>query len=130
MEFRDSPEEAAFREEIRDFLKRELPDDELAELVRLHEEMELEVRPDLAPGVRVALQALQGKYRLGVISDTVFSPGRALRRILEEEGLLDLFEAFAFSDEVGGSKPDEKILSSLGIDVEKTGRIECFHGRG
>ncbi len=26
MEFRDSPEEAAFREEIRDFLKRELPD--------------------------------------------------------------------------------------------------------
>lgn len=28
------------------------------------------------------------------------------------------------------SKPDEKILSSLGIDVDKTGRIECFHGRG
>jgi putative hydrolase of the HAD superfamily len=93
-------------------MKRELPQDELAELVRLHEEMELSVRPDLAPGVREVLHALRGKYRLGVISDTIFSPGRTLRRILEEEDLLELFEAFAFSDEVGASKPDRKMFDA------------------
>lgn len=101
-------------------LKRELPEEDLFELIRLHEEMELTIRPDLAPGVRDALAALHGKYRLGVISDTVFSPGRALRKILEAEGLLDLFDAFAFSDEVGRSKPDEKMFKAatdlLGIE--------------
>ena len=105
-------------------LNRELPEPELAELVRLHEEMEVAVRPDLAPGVREALRALNGRYRLGVISDTVFSPGRALRRILEAEGLLDLFEAFAFSDEVGRSKPNEKMFAAaadqLGIRPKET----------
>jgi HAD superfamily hydrolase (TIGR01549 family) len=101
-------------------LKRELPAGKLVELVRLHEEMEIAVRPDLAPGVSDALAALRGKYRLGVISDTVFSPGRALRQILEAEGLLELFDAFAFSDEVGRSKPDEKMFTTaadlLGIE--------------
>jgi putative hydrolase of the HAD superfamily len=104
-------------------MKRELPKDELAELVRRHEEMELDVRPDLAPGVREALHALRDRYRLGVISDTIFSPGRTLRRILREEGLLDLFEAFAFSDEVGASKPDPKMFDAaadqLGIKPEQ-----------
>ena len=104
-------------------LERELPEEELTELIRLHEEMEMTVRPDLAPGVREALHALSGKYRLGVISDTVFSPGRALQKILEAEGLLDLFEAFAFSDEVGRSKPNEKMFATaadlLGIKPEE-----------
>jgi len=104
-------------------LKRKLPQDELAELVRRHEEMELAARPDLAPGVREALHALHGRYRLGVISDTIFSPGRTLRRILEEEDLLGLFEAFAFSDEVGASKPDRKMFDAaanqLGIKPEQ-----------
>jgi len=105
-------------------MKRELPPDELAELVRLHEEMEMEVRPDLAPGIRDALLALRGRYRLGVISDTIFSPGRTLRRILEAEDLLDLFDAFAFSDEVGASKPDRRMFDAaadqLGIGPEDT----------
>jgi len=104
-------------------LKRELPEEELLKLVRLHEEMEVAVRPDLAPGVREALHALHGRYRLGVISDTIFSPGRALRRILEAEGLLDLFDAFAFSDEVGRSKPNQKMFTAaaelLGVKPEE-----------
>jgi putative hydrolase of the HAD superfamily len=85
--------------------------------------MELSVRPDLAPGVHDALLALHGRYRLGVISDTIFSPGRTLRRILKEEDLLELFEAFAFSDEVGASKPDRKMFDTaadqLGIKPDQ-----------
>ena len=40
-------------------LRRELPEDELRELVRLHEEMELRARPDLVPGVVEALETLR-----------------------------------------------------------------------
>ena len=61
-------------------LKRNLPEPELDELIRLHEDMELAVRPDLASDVAEALSSLQGKYKMGVISDAIFSPGRALRQ--------------------------------------------------
>ena len=101
-------------------LGRELPESEMADLVRLHEEMELQVRPDLAPGVREALAELRGKYRLAVISDAIFSPGWTLRRLLADEGLIELFEAFVFSDEVGRSKPTpvvfESAASALGLE--------------
>jgi len=86
-------------------LKRELPPEQFAELVRLHEEMELRVRPDLAPGVAEALRTLAGRYTLAVVSDAIFTPGRALRELLAGYGLRDLFSAFVFSDELGRSKP-------------------------
>jgi putative hydrolase of the HAD superfamily len=86
-------------------LKRELPQDELNELVRLHEEMELRVRPDLVPGVAGALETLRRRYDLAVVSDAIFTPGRALRALLADYGIRDCFSAFAFSDEVGCSKP-------------------------
>jgi putative hydrolase of the HAD superfamily len=102
-------------------LGRELPEDDFAELIRLHEEMELEIRPDLATGITEAIQALHGKYRLGVISDAIFSPGRVLRQLLEKEGLLRYFEALIFSDEIGCSKPSPAIFKAaareLGVEL-------------
>jgi len=79
-------------------LKRSLPEPEFDELVRLHEDMELAVRPDLAPNVTEALSSLHGKYQLGVISDAIFSPGRALRRLLADYDILKYFHSFVFSD--------------------------------
>jgi len=86
-------------------LKRDLPAPELQELVRLHEDMELRVRPDLVPGVAEALRVLAEKYPLVVVSDAIFSPGRALRELLAGYGIRDLFSGFVFSDELGCSKP-------------------------
>jgi FMN phosphatase YigB (HAD superfamily) len=60
-------------------LKRELPHNELRQLVRLHEEMELRVRPDLVPGAASALEALRRRFTPVVVSDAIFTPGRALR---------------------------------------------------
>lgn len=104
-------------------LHRTLPEDELVELARLHEEMELMVPPDTAPGVAEALSAVAGKYKLGVVSDAVFSPGWALRKLLERAGLLDFFNAFAFSDEVGRAKPApemfEPICRELGVQADR-----------
>jgi putative hydrolase of the HAD superfamily len=99
-------------------LNRTLPEDELRELVRRHEEMELEVIPDLLPGIADALGALHGRYRLAVISDAIFSPGRVLRQILEHHRLLDLFDVLVFSDEVGCSKPDPRVFKAV---LEETG---------
>jgi len=102
-------------------LGRSLPELELAELVRLHEDMELEYRPDPAPGGREALQALQGKYPLIVLSDAIFSPGRVLRELLRGMGMLAYFSAFVFSDEMGWSKPAPEVFhaaaKAAGCDV-------------
>jgi HAD superfamily hydrolase (TIGR01549 family) len=104
-------------------LERRLPDDELAELVRLHEDMELKVRPDFVPGVKEAIRSLHGKYKLGVISDAIFSPGRTLRELLSGEGVLECFDAFVFSDEIGCSKPAPAVFESaaeqLGVRLEE-----------
>lgn len=97
-----------------------LQEDELVELVRLHEEMELEFRPSFIPGVHEAIKILSKKYKLGVISDAIFSPGRTLRKLLEDEGLLQYFSTFVFSDEVGCSKPHECVFKAAkeGLNVE------------
>lgn len=98
-----------------------LPEPELAELVRLHEDMELTVRPHLVPGAREAIEALKGRYKLAVISDAIFSPGRALRELLRGENLFGFFEVFVFSDEIGCSKPDRRVFDHaaemLGVPV-------------
>lgn len=100
-----------------------LPEDEMAELVRIHEEMELEFRPNFVPGVHEAIKTLSEKYKLGVISDAIFSPGRSLKILLEDEGLLQYFSTFVFSDEVGCSKPAECVFiaakSGLGVEFNE-----------
>jgi len=104
-------------------LGRNLPDNDFAELVRLHEQMELDVRPSLVPGADEAIQALAKKYTLAIVSDAIVSPGRCLRELLKGEGLLDYFKCFAFSDEVGWSKPAKPmfdcITESLGCSIEQ-----------
>jgi len=101
----------------------ELPKSEMKELVRLHEEMELEFRPDFVPNVHEALAALKKNYKLAVISDTIFSPGRTLRKLLEDEGLLGMFDVFIFSDEIRCSKPEPKVFQAakagLGFEFDE-----------
>jgi putative hydrolase of the HAD superfamily len=91
-------------------LGRALPEPELAELIRRHEDMELVFRPDPAPGAREALQALHGTYPLIVVSDAIFSPGRALRELLRGAGMIDYFDVFIFSDEMRKAKPAPEVF--------------------
>ncbi|MBL7189451.1 MAG: HAD family hydrolase [Phycisphaerae bacterium] len=100
-----------------DGLCRHLPQREFDELVRLHEDMELAVRPDLAVGAAEALQNLHGKYKLGVISDAIFSPGRALRQLLAYYDIRKFFDAFVFSDEIGCAKPDARVFEAAAGDL-------------
>ena len=94
-------------------LGRTLPESALAEVVERHETMELEFRPNPAPGALEALRALHGKYPLAIVSDAIFSPGRSLRELLRGEGMLEHFDYFVFSDEIGHSKPHRAVFDAV-----------------
>ena len=102
-------------------LGRSLPDDAFAKIVKEHEEMEVNIPPDTIAGAREALDDLAGRYKLCIVSDTIVSPGRCLRELLEVHGLKQYFTGFAFSDEVGHSKPHktmfESAASQMGCDI-------------
>lgn len=79
--------------------------------------------PRLCEGAREVLEALSRRdVGLGVVSDTSYTTGRTMRRLLEREGVLALFaqDALVFSDEVGASKPRvslfEQSLAALGVE--------------
>jgi putative hydrolase of the HAD superfamily len=91
-------------------------------MVREIEEMELNIPPDFAPGVHQALAQLAGRYRLGLISDAIHTPGWGIRKLLEREGLLQYFNHWVFSDEAGRSKPDPAVFeqAAAGLEVPLT----------
>jgi HAD superfamily hydrolase (TIGR01549 family) len=114
------------REIAADLAARFVPDHDpawVAELTELIEVSALDGGERVVDGAAETLAELRDSgIRLGVISDTSFSPGRVLRRFLERAGLLDCFvpAALTFSDEVGVPKPHPRIFASAlaALDVE------------
>jgi len=86
-------------------LGRDLPISEHNELIEQFETMELSVKPDLIEGAGEAIAELASRYDLCVISDTIYTPGKNLRLLLEHHGVAKYFKGFVFSDQVGRSKP-------------------------
>jgi len=81
--------------------------------------------PALAEGAYEALRSLSPSFRMGVICDSGYTPGRILRRVLAEHQVLGFFQTTVFSDENGYNKPHGtmfgKALASL--DVEPPGAV-------
>lgn len=90
-----------------------LPDDRIAELALAFEEGIFERPPVLVDGVRSLIDRLAGRYRLGIISDVGFSPGRVLKQILVQNDLFDAFDSLIFSDEAGCSKPHARVFETM-----------------
>ena len=107
----------------------ELPDDgEAKSLVRkAFEESILYFPPELIDGAAESLEMLSRKYKLAVISDTGFSPGSVLRRLMYENDILRYFSAFSFSDETGVAKPNplayNHIFKETGCKAEESCHI-------
>lgn len=76
------------------------------------ERMEVDLPPDPAPGAADAVRALAPHFKLGIISDTIVTPGRLLRQLLGDHGMLEHFSAFVFSDEVGAAKPSRAVFQA------------------
>ena len=104
-------------------LGRTLPNPVLENVIRQYEEMEVMVAPDMIDGVAEAIAELAEDFPLAVVSDTIVSPGRCLRQWLEMNGILDHFAGFAFSDEVGHSKPHADMFAwaagEMGVTVNE-----------
>ena len=102
-------------------LGRELPGETFNAVVRAHEEMEVDIPPDAMPDAVPVLERLARRYKLCIVSDAIVSPGSCLRRLLENHGLAKFFNGFAFSDEVGHSKPHRSMFESaaeqLGVEI-------------
>jgi putative hydrolase of the HAD superfamily len=92
---------------------------EVDETVREIETMEIRIQPDLAEGVHNTLALLARDYKLGIVSDTIHTQGRGLRYLLTQQGLLQYFSYFVFSDEVRAAKPSIQVFrqASLGLGL-------------
>lgn len=65
----------------------------------------------LTDGVAETLVTLKSSgLKLGIICDVGMTPSSALRRFLDREGVLELFDHWSFSDEVGFYKPAREIF--------------------
>ena len=102
--------------------------EEFERVVRATEDALALAPPNLLPGVRETIPALAvAGYRLGIISDTSLTPGRVLKEFLKNDGLLDCFSTFTFSDETGFPKPDPRMfevtLAGLGARPAEAAHI-------
>ncbi|MFQ5835545.1 MAG: HAD family hydrolase [bacterium] len=95
-------------------------------IVRDFEGVILEDPPTLLDGVKFTLESLYQKYPLGLVSDSGFTPGRILRKILESLRVLKFFNCTVFSDEVGYSKPNPLIFSQA-LKLLKVPPKEAIH---
>ena len=95
-----------------DFVSVEFDEQSVAELVRYFEEVNDQVTIPAITGVPEAVAALAARYRLGVISDTGWTPGRILRNHLQRNGLLQHFAVTVFSDEAGACKPHPRLFET------------------
>jgi putative hydrolase of the HAD superfamily len=78
----------------------------------------------LTDGVADCLRTLRdGGIRLGIICDVGMTPSPVLRNVLDRWGVLELFDHWSFSDEVGHYKPSpvifEHALEGLGVAADR-----------
>jgi FMN phosphatase YigB (HAD superfamily) len=72
-----------------------------------------DVELEFALGIGSCLAALRERgLRLGIVCDVGFSGGELLRELLAAEGLLEHFDGWGFSDEVGHYKPAPQIFEA------------------
>ncbi|NQS89739.1 HAD family hydrolase [Patescibacteria group bacterium] len=89
----------------------EIKQDLKLRIVKGFEDVILKNPPNLLSGVKFILKSLYPKYRIGLVSDSGFSPGGILRRILQSLEILQFFSCTVFSDEVGYNKPNPLIFN-------------------
>ena len=82
----------------------------------------------LTDGIDECLRALSAAgIKLGIICDVGMTPSSILRAHLDKHGLLELFDHWSFSDEVGHYKPSrvifEHALSGLGAEAARSAHV-------
>ena len=82
-------------------------------IVDFFEKMIILFPPDFEPQAKEAIIKLSSKYKLGIVSDTGFSPGKMVDKLLIELDIKKYFSAFSYSDETGVAKPHPKSFTTI-----------------
>src|SRR5215471_10266152 len=95
----------------------------LSALIDAYASPMLQVPPAVDPGARRALETLARRgLTLGVVSNTMRTPGSVLKQIFDRAGFLAPLKVLTFSDECGIRKPDPEIfrrtLRQMGVAPE------------
>jgi putative hydrolase of the HAD superfamily len=115
-------------EEILEDLGYDVPPEVRAALVEAFGRAADDAELHLAPNVAGTIRALKARgVRLGIVCDVGMTPSTTLRDHLDRNGLLDAFDHWSFSDEVGCYKPSpvifEHALAGLGADAATTAHV-------
>lgn len=70
----------------------------------------LQAPPELNDGVLDTLPRLVPRFKLAVICNTGATPGKTLRKLMQNDGISEFFQCTTFSDETIFSKPDSRIF--------------------
>ena len=87
----------------------------------------LESPPILIANVKPVVSRLSEAYPLGIISDSALTPGSFARQLMDQDGILQCFTAFTFSDETEYTKPQvpqfQSTLAQLNAEPEEAVHI-------
>lgn len=83
--------------------------------------------PALLPHVQEVIPHLAEHYALAIISDTAFSPGSTLKKLLAHYNIEQYFSYYSFSDETGFSKPHPNAFSIIlnAADCKPEQAVHC-----
>lgn len=100
----------------------------LSELTDAFEEASIEFGVDVVPGAPEAVEEIRARdLRTALVCDTGFTPGRVVRHLLGEHGIIPLLDVLAFSDEVGVPKPHGRMfrtaLEGVGVGPEAAAHV-------
>lgn len=98
-----------------DFLKdeglKDMPADLMARLVEAFVSPILDEPPPLIYGAKEILEHIKkGNYKIGLVCNTGRTPGKTIRILLEQLGMINYFDVTTFSNEFMIRKPDTRIF--------------------
>jgi putative hydrolase of the HAD superfamily len=104
-------------------LQLEVPGVDFSSIVDYFESILLEHPPLVIENAVETVRFAASRTKVGLISDTGYSPGRTLRKILARNKMGDCFHAFSFSNETGVLKPNpiafRRILEELDVPPQE-----------
>ena len=104
-------------------LEAKLPADDLSDIIQYFETILLQHPPKAIPNALEAIHYAATRAKVGIISDTGYSPGTTLKQILVNHGVGECIHSFSFSNETGLLKPNAEcfwtILRHLNVKPEE-----------